>query len=130
MARNFIFQLLRGVLANRPTLSLGELYVATDTADLYGGVTAGNVRLTTPLYSVAGVQSKGYHVVAGQVTLAGGTATVTLSGSAVFTNATSYFVTGSEGTANHSMLITRVSGTSFTITGTGTDVISFIAIGT
>jgi hypothetical protein len=129
MARNFILQHLRGILANLPTLSLGELYLAADTTDLYGGVTAGNARLTVPCYSKAGVQKPGYHIVADQVALVGGTATVALSGAAAFTNATSYFVVASEGTANHPMLVTRVSGTSFTITGTGTDVISFIAAG-
>lgn len=39
MARNVGLQVLRGTLANKPTLSSGEFYFATDTAQLFVGPT-------------------------------------------------------------------------------------------
>ena len=47
MARNVTFQVLRGVQANLPTLSLGEMYFATDTGNLFFG---------TPGYGTGAVQ--------------------------------------------------------------------------
>ena len=37
MARNVQLQVLRGTQANIPTLALGEMYFATDTANLFFG---------------------------------------------------------------------------------------------
>lgn len=37
MARNVAFQVLRGVQGNIPTLSMGEMYFATDTGNLFFG---------------------------------------------------------------------------------------------
>lgn len=37
MARNVSLQVLRGVEANIPTLSMGEMYFATDTGNLFFG---------------------------------------------------------------------------------------------
>lgn len=45
MPRNITLQLLRGTLAHMPTLSVGELYVTTDTFELYVGTSAGNKRV-------------------------------------------------------------------------------------
>lgn len=42
MARNVTLQLLRGILANIPTLSVGELYLCTDTFQVYVGTSGGN----------------------------------------------------------------------------------------
>jgi hypothetical protein len=39
MARNVQFQVIRGVLANRPALVSGEFYYATDTQQLFVGPT-------------------------------------------------------------------------------------------
>ena|SRR5271170_5225241 len=45
MARNVGWQVLRGILANIPTLLLGEFYLATDTHAVYIGTGAGNVQI-------------------------------------------------------------------------------------
>jgi hypothetical protein len=42
MARNVQLQILRGILANIPALAIGELYLATDTNQLYVGTALGN----------------------------------------------------------------------------------------
>jgi hypothetical protein len=42
MARNLALQLLRGVEANLPVLSIGEPYFATDTYNLWVGTSNGN----------------------------------------------------------------------------------------
>jgi len=82
-----------------------------------------------PVYTAAGVEQTSPHIVSDTATLAGGTVTVTLVGSAAFTSATSYHVVIQEKTTALSTQVTQVSGSSFIITGTGTDVINFIAIG-
>ena len=45
MPRNVQVQILRGVVANIPTLATGELYFATDTKQLWVGSATGNVNL-------------------------------------------------------------------------------------
>lgn len=42
MARNFTLAVLRGLKANIPPLSEGELYLATDELQLYVGTALGN----------------------------------------------------------------------------------------
>ena len=42
MSRNVQLQVVRGVFANIPALAVGELYLATDTSQLYIGTTGGN----------------------------------------------------------------------------------------
>lgn len=42
MGRNVQLQLLRGTLANMPTLAVGEPYLTTDTHQFYIGTAAGN----------------------------------------------------------------------------------------
>ncbi|HZS43352.1 MAG TPA: hypothetical protein VFA52_04025 [Candidatus Paceibacterota bacterium] len=42
MARNVGIQVLRGIKANMPILQTGELYFATDEAQLYVGTSSGN----------------------------------------------------------------------------------------
>jgi hypothetical protein len=130
MARNVGFQILRGVKANAPVLEAGESYLATDTNEIVIGTTGGNFVLGRPVFNAAGVRQMTAHIVADRVTLSGGAATVTLVGSAAFTNATSYSTVLCDSTANHSAKITQNSGSSFTIAGTGSDVIEFICIGT
>jgi hypothetical protein len=131
MARNVGFQILRGVKANAPVLETGESYFATDTNEVFIGGTSGNYLLGVPVFTSAGVRSISPHIVADTTTLSsGGTITVTLTGSAAYTSATSYFVICTDDTANHSVLVTQTSGTAFTITGTGNNVVHFICIGT
>lgn len=45
MARNVQLNILRGVFAHLPPLSTGELYLCTDTTELYVGTTSGNQRV-------------------------------------------------------------------------------------
>lgn len=130
MARNVGIQILRGVKANAPVLEVGESYFCTDTNETLIGTASGNFLLCLPVFNAAGIRSSKSHVVADKATLAaGGTVTITLVGLAAFTSATSYFVVAQDVSANHSCLVTQTNGTSFTITGTGGNVINFIAVG-
>lgn len=129
MARNIGLQVLRGVKANAPALAAGEHYLCTDTTELLIGNT-GNKLLGLPVFNGAGTRQAACHIVKDQATLAaGGTVVVTLSGLAAFTSSASYVVACADTSANHSVRVTQTSGTSFTITGTGGDVIDYIAIG-
>lgn len=131
MARNVGLQILRGVKANAPTLEVGESYLTTDTNEIIIGTSGGNFLLGVPVFNAAGTRVSNPHIVSDTVTLsAGGTATVTLVGSAAFTSATSYNVVASDVTANHSLLVVKTSGTTLTFTGTGNNVINFHATGT
>jgi hypothetical protein len=49
-------------------------------------------------------------------TLTGGAVTVTLSGSAAYTSATSYVCVANEAAATNALEVSNVSGTSFTVT--------------
>ncbi len=91
-----------------------------------GAVTVG----TTLVYSAAGTEQVGTpHIVQDTATLAAGTVTVTLSGSAAFTNATSYTCIADDDTAIAATKVIQNSGSSVTINGTGTDVVRFICVG-
>jgi hypothetical protein len=65
----------------------------------------------------------------GASTLSAGTVTVTLTGSAVFSSNISYLVFGTNASNANAFKIVNSSGTQFTITGTGTDVIKWVALG-
>jgi len=133
VARNVKLQILRGILANIPVLSVAEAYFATDTQQWYSGAASGNL-LVGPMYvyNAAGVKQSQPHIVADKVTLSGGgTATVTLVDGAAFTNATSYVCLAGDVTAkNRAPMVTQVSGTSITFVGNGGDTVHFICIGT
>jgi hypothetical protein len=129
MGRNVGLQIIRGVKANAPALEAGESYLCTDTTEILIG-NAGNQLLGLHVFNGAGTRQAACHIVRDQVTLGGGgTLVITLAGLAAFTSAASYAVACADTTANHSVRITQTSGTSFTITGTGGDVIDYIAIG-
>lgn len=68
-------------------------------------------------------------IVEGNISLSGGSATVTLTGGAQFTSTSTYKVTCQDITAANATKVTKNNGASFTITGTGTDSIDFIAVG-
>lgn len=81
-------------------------------------------------YSAAGTKQTGLtHMVQDTATLAAGTVTVTFTGVAVFTNATSYTCVADDDTAIGATRVLQNSGSSVTITGTGTDVIRYICVG-
>lgn len=113
-----------------PALLTGEVAFTTDTNDLYVG-NSGNVRLTHPVLNAAGVQKANVHMVADKVTIpSGGSITVTLSGSAVFTSATSYICLASDITVkNRACQIIQVSGTQITFIANVGDVIQYFCIG-
>ena len=82
-----------------------------------------------PVYNSSGTVQSGAHVVIGRVTSAGTSVAVTFTGSAAFTNSTSYQCVAVDG-ASGSVGLTYTSGTSFTITSVAnTDVISYHCIG-
>lgn len=131
MSRNVTLQIVRGVKANMPALAVGEYYFCTDTFEHFIGSSTGNFPLGIPVYNSSGARQLKPHVVIDNVTLpSGGSATVTLSGSAGFASASSYVVIASDNIAKRTLNIVRNSGTSFTVSGGGTgDIVSYICIG-
>lgn len=118
-------QLIAGLLLGAPTggdKGGGTINVATS-------YWLNGTRIDTPVYNAAGTIQSANHVVQDTVTLAAGTATVTLAGAAVFTNATSYTCVAEDDTAVAAVKVTQTSGSSITFTGTATDVIRYICVG-
>jgi hypothetical protein len=87
------------------------------------------------LYNAAGTQLTSAHTVMGLTTLSGGAATVTFSGSAIFTSSSSYacMTSATVSTINLNALgVTYTSGSSVTFSddgGLGSDAIRYICIG-
>lgn len=77
--------------------------------------------------TTAGVGSS--KIVTGTVALSGGTATINLSGDASFTSASTYFVAANSRTGANAVRVTKTNGGAFTLTGTGTDDVDYIAVG-
>lgn len=104
--------------------------IATGTAPLVVTSTTPVVNLTAvPVtYNKSGTQQTNAHIVQDSCTL-GTDCAVTLTGASVFTNSTSYTVVCQDDTAIAACNVVQASGSAFTITGTGTDVIRYIAIG-
>lgn len=88
-----------------------------------------NLTAVPTTYSANGTQQTSAHIVQDTATLAAGTVTVTLTGSAIFTNATSYTCIAEDETAIAATKCLQNSGSSITITGTGTDMVRFILVG-
>ncbi len=105
----------------------GDIYLVPDSSNR---LTFNGNSVSAPLYNAAGTIQQNAHIVQDTVTLSGGTATVTLTGSAVFTNATSYTCIAMDDTGANAVKVTQTSGSSITFTGTGSDVIRYICIGT
>lgn len=105
--------------------------VATGTAPLTVTSTTPVPNLTTvPItYNSAGAQQVNTKIVSDITALTAGSATVTLTGAAVFTGSTTYQVIAVDVTAANAVQIVKTSGSQFTITGTGGDIIGWIAIG-
>ena len=108
------------------------------TSTLASGTAPFSITSTTPVanlttvpttYNAAGTQQTAAKLVTGTATLSGGTVTVTLSGSAVYTGAGTYQCTGTDQTAINAVRIANTNGTTFVITGTTTDVIGYICLG-
>jgi len=114
-----------------PTVPInGDLW--STTSGLFtriNGVTFGPLS-AMPVYNITGTQQNPLHAVFGSATLSGGAATVTLSGSAVFTSNSTYkcFSEDNSGTVA-STSITLTSGTAFSLKGTTTNTVSYFCIG-
>jgi len=105
--------------------------VATGTAPFAVSSTdpVANLTATPTTYNKSGTQQTTCHIVKDSSTLSGGTVTVTLTGSAVFTSSSSYVVICEDSTGINGTDVTYTSGSQFVINGTATDVIRWIAIG-
>jgi hypothetical protein len=72
------------------------------------------------------------HIVRGTATISGTSVGVTLTGSAVFANATSYVCTANDQTTTKTIVVEQSSGTAFTLTtggGGNGDTVGFICVG-
>jgi hypothetical protein len=107
------------------------------TSTLATGTAPLSVTSTTPVPNLsAGVISYNHnstqqfpmHFVADRCTL-GTDCAVTLTGSAAFTASNTYNCVGNDQTGTQSVKFVPTSGTQFAMTGTGTDVLSYICIG-
>mgnify|MGYP001599708365 FL=1 len=87
-----------------------------------------NLTAVPAIYNKVGTQQTAAHLVQDTCTL-GTDCAVTLSGSAVFTSATSYTCVCEDDSAIAACRVSQTSGTAFTVTGTGTDVIRYICAG-
>lgn len=122
-----LFSITGDIRATDQLISLAS----TGTAPLTVSSTTPVTNLTTvpTTYNKSGTQQTNVHLVFGRDALSGGTATITLTGSAAFTSNSTYrCIVGAEGTANASY-VTLDSGSQFTLTGTGTDNIAWICVG-
>ena len=83
----------------------------------------------TPLYGATGTLQASPHIVNGSGSLSGGTLTVTLTGAAAFSASSSYVCSPDDSTAVNGIQVTYTSGSSFTLTGTGTDAVRYTCVG-
>ena len=118
-----------GVIASAVAQGTAPITAVSQTADV-------NLHARPYVLSTSGTQqvsgtpgSGAAKIVTGSVPLVAGTATVTLTGDAVFTGSGTYTVAGSNATNANPWKVAKSSGSVFTITGTGTDTINFIAVG-
>lgn len=104
--------------------------LATGTAPFSITSTTPVVNLTTvpTTYDHSGTQQTATHLVQDSCTL-GTDCGVTLTGSAVYTNSTSYTCVCEDDTAINACQVNQTSGSAFTITGTGTDAIRYVCVG-
>jgi len=118
-----------GVIASAVAQGTAPITAVSQTADV-------NLHARPYVVGITGTQqvsgtpgSGAAKIVTGSVPLVAGTATVTLTGDAVFTGSGTYTVAGSNATNANPWKVAKSSGSVFTITGTGTDTINFIAVG-
>jgi len=104
--------------------------LATGTAPLSITSTTPVANLTTvpTTYNAAGTQQTATHLVQDTCTV-GTNCGVTLTGSAAYTNATSYTCTCEDDSAIVACRVNQTAGNGFTITGTNADVIRYICVG-
>lgn len=107
-----------------------ESTIATGTAPLVIASTTPVVNLsaTPTTYNAAGTQQVNSHIVIGVCTL-GTSCSVTLAGSAVFTNISSYQCSATDESAAAAVKFVPASGSAFALTGTSTDILSYVCVG-
>ncbi|UTV53239.1 hypothetical protein [Burkholderia arboris] len=84
---------------------------------------------TMPAYQASGATITNAHAVQGYTSLSSGSATITLAGSAAYTNGSSYTCTAADNSAAAAVYVSQSSGTAFTLTGTGSDLVRFHCTG-
>jgi hypothetical protein len=92
-------------------------------------VSTGNVSIPSFFLNSNGTTQTGAHVVSGTVALFGGTAVISLTGAAAFTNSATYACVATDQTTGAAVTVTQAAS-SITFNGTGTHVISYVAVGT
>lgn len=107
------------------------------SSTLASGTAPFSITSTTPVanltavpmtYNSSGTQLTGAHLVSDRCTL-GSTCSITLSGSAVYSSVTSYNCMALDSTGINPVQFTPSSGSAFTLTGTGTDTVSYMCVG-
>jgi len=84
--------------------------------------------LVQAVYNHSGTAQLSTHVVIDTCTL-GTSCSVTLTGSSVYTSSSSYYCMAIDSTAAAAIKFVPSSGSAFALTGTGTDVLSYICVG-
>lgn len=104
--------------------------IATGTAPLTVSSTTPVANLTTvpATYNISGTQQTGAHIVIGTCIL-GTSCSVTLTGAAVFSSISSYQCGATDVTSAAAIKFAPASGSSFALTGTATDTLSFVCVG-
>lgn len=120
---------VEGVIGSNVASGTAPIVVQSQKADINLHARPYTLDLNGTQRTNGTVGSGGSKIVSGAVTLSGGSATVNLTGDSVFTSNLTYFIAGANLTSTNSFKFTRVSASQFTVTGTGTDQISFIISG-
>lgn len=127
------YQLYPGQSANFTVNTTGTWYGQSGLSTVNGGVCAIGTTCAVgagPVYNVSGTLQAGYHVVQGTYTLSGGTVTITLSGSSVFTGSGTYQCFANDnGAAVVPASTQNQSATQFKVFGTGTNTGSYMCMG-
>lgn len=84
---------------------------------------------TTAVYTNDGTQFLGTHMVGGAVSTNNAGATVTLTGSAVFTSAVTYVCTLGPSSTSGGVSVVNGSGSSFTVTSASAQTVSYLCVG-
>lgn len=121
------------VSLNINTQGAGGVAINANT-NVTGSLTAtGNISATgtgtMPVYGNTGTAFPAQHMTVGYQALTAGTATVTFSGAGAFTSVTSYVCTATDSSGSAAVMARAVSGTSLTLSGTGTDTIAYQCVG-
>ena len=119
-----------GDVALTSALSVTNLTTATGGIKIgaSGSTISDSRNLIQAAYNISGTNQLSTHIVYGHCTL-GTSCSITLSGSAVFTSSTSYECSSVDETSASAVKFAPSSGSAFSLTGTGTDVLSFTCIG-